>query len=102
MSSHSRLLLIPWALGCVLLVSVACRDDVGVVLDTNPPGCDSIVCVPVHDTVFDTTIVTDTLIDSIPFPVHDTLRIYCWAEHPTRAERRVIFRCDDGYHGPRN
>ncbi len=74
-------------LGCILLVAVACRDDVGVVLETNPP--------PVKP---DTVFVTDTLIDSIPFPVHDTT--YVWCKKVGWEHDREIFECNNGYRGP--
>ncbi len=74
-----------WALGCALLISVACRDDVGVVLESDPP--------PVKP---DTVFVTDTLI--VPFPVHDTT--YVWCRKVGWRDDTPWYRCDNGYEGP--
>lgn len=67
-----------WALGCALLVAVACRDDVGVMLEPGPPPpCDSTCPPPVHDTIFDTTTVFDTTPGDTVVVV-DTLLRKCW------------------------
>ena len=104
----SRWVQIVWALGCVLLVAVACRDDVGVTLDTNPPGgCDSVVCVPDSvpgDTVYRDTgrVVFDTVLvfDTVVVTVVDSVYIWCIRIKRGHGDDPDIFECDNGYRGP--
>lgn len=82
-----------WALAVAVLVFVSCQDNVG--LEVEGEGCDSLVCPPVPP---DTVSVVDTLIDSFPYPVVDS--VFVWCVKVGWDDGRQIFRCDNGYVGP--